>query len=125
MHTLMPYRTSTTSGSLRPFAEMMPTTCDSLRPPVGLRCGMILTHRIAEAVSRGEVRLAFRRWRRPSVRAGDVFHSSAGLVTIDSVEIVDPAAISAADARAAGLDSVEALVATFRAAATDPVFRIG
>jgi hypothetical protein len=86
---------------------------------------MILTHRIAVAVSRGEVRLAFRRWRRPAVRAGDVFHSSAGLVAIDSVEIVDPAAITAADARAAGFDSVEAVVATFRASAADPVFRIG
>jgi hypothetical protein len=86
---------------------------------------MILTHRIAVAVSRGEVRLAFRRWRRPAVRTGDVFHSSAGLVRIDSVEIVEPGSMTTAEARAAGFDSVEAVVATFRAAETDPVFRIG
>jgi len=86
---------------------------------------MILTHRISVAVSRGEVRLAFRRWQRARVRAGDVFHSSAGLVAIDGVEIVDPTTITAADARAAGFDSVAALVATLRAADVDPVFRIG
>lgn len=86
---------------------------------------MILPHRIAVAVSLGEVRLAFRRWRQPRVKAGEVFRSSAGLISIDSVDIVDLKAITTADAKAAGFESVEAVLATFRAAETDPVFRIG
>lgn len=85
---------------------------------------MILPHRIAQAVAQGEVRLAFRRWARPRVAAGQTFRTSAGMVAIDAIDPVDPGTLTDRDAHDAGYGSAAELAATFRGASTDPVFRI-
>jgi hypothetical protein len=41
---------------------------------------MLLPLKIARGVADGSVTLAFRRWRRPDVRPGQVFTTAAGLV---------------------------------------------
>jgi hypothetical protein len=51
----------------------------------------------------------FRRWRRPRARAGARHRTPAGILAVDAVAEVDPAAISEDDARAAGFASLAEL----------------
>ena len=66
------------------------------------------------AIAAGEITVAFRRWRRPSVKAGGTLLTAAGLLAIESVEAIDPARISAADARRAGFADAGAARAALR-----------
>jgi hypothetical protein len=50
----------------------------------------------------GSVTVAFRRWRRPTVKAGGTLQSPGGLLAIDEVSLIEPADITPADVRAAG-----------------------
>jgi len=50
----------------------------------------------------GSVELAFRRWKRPTVRTGGTLRSPVGVLAIDDVRVIGPDEISDADARRAG-----------------------
>jgi hypothetical protein len=50
----------------------------------------------------GTVTVAFRRWARPTVRAGGTLTSPGGVLRIDEVAAIDPTEVGDADARAAG-----------------------
>ena len=50
---------------------------------------MIFRPRFLEGIWRGEITLAFRRWIRPSVRAGGSLRTALGVVRIGAVEKVD------------------------------------
>lgn len=63
---------------------------------------MLLPPKVAQGVREGTVSLAFRRWRRPDVRPGSRFRTSAGVIEVEAVDAVDPLAITDADALAAG-----------------------
>ena len=63
----------------------------------------------------GSVTVAFRRWRRPTVRAGGTLQSPGGLLAIDEVAAIPPEAVTDADARAAGYPDAAAVVADLRA----------
>ena len=63
---------------------------------------MRLPMKAAAGVRDGSVTLAFRRWQRQDVQPGATFVSSSGLIRVDAVEVVDPEAITDADAVAAG-----------------------
>ena len=56
-------------------------------------------------IARGEITVAFRRWKRPAVRAGGTQVTPVGVIAFESAEPVDPAAITDADARRAGYRS--------------------
>lgn len=60
-------------------------------------------------IAAGRINLAFRRWRRPTVRQGGTLRSRVGVLSIDAVSIVRLRDISAADAKRAGFDSLSAL----------------
>jgi hypothetical protein len=75
-------------------------------------------------VAEGRITVAFRRWARPRVVAGRVYRTNAGRLLVESVEPVDPAGITADDARAAGRPDAEAARRALRGAEGDPVFRI-
>ena len=77
---------------------------------------MLFKAAVLERIGRGEVTLAFRRWTKPTVRAGGTLRTAAGVLAIDSVEPVDLAAFSEADIRAAGYASREALERDLRPA---------
>ena len=70
---------------------------------------MILGRRFREGIVAGEITLAFRRWKRPRVRAGTRMRTASGIVAIDRVEVVPRDEITDDDARSAGFDSREAL----------------
>lgn len=70
---------------------------------------VLLPPKVAHGVADGSVTLAFRRWRKQDVRPGSEFRTVAGVVRVDAVEVVDPAAITDADAVAAGWPDAERL----------------
>ena len=65
-------------------------------------------------IEAGEVTLAFRRWRHPTVRAGGTLRTRAGVLAIESVEPVKEAAITDAEARRAGAADRAELIAQLR-----------
>jgi hypothetical protein len=58
----------------------------------------------------GRVTLAFRRWRRPRVRTGTRMRTPVGLVEVKRVDVVDPAAITEAEAQRSGAGSLAELL---------------
>lgn len=62
-----------------------------------------------ERIRAGEVTLAFRRWKRPTVKAGGTLKSALGLLAIDAVDVVK--SISRAEAVAAGFASAREAMA--------------
>lgn len=63
---------------------------------------MLLPPKVALGVREGTVTVAFRRWRRPDVHSGSEFRTSAGVVRVEAVEVIEPAQITDADAVLAG-----------------------
>lgn len=62
----------------------------------------------------GTITLAFRRWKRPTVKAGGTLQTPGGLLAIDEVARIDPEDIAETDARTAGHDSRAAVLAALR-----------
>lgn len=63
------------------------------------------------AIADGSVTVAFRMWKRPTVKAGGTLRSPVGMLAIDAVDLVERAELNEADARAAGEPDLDALLA--------------
>ena len=85
---------------------------------------MIIPKRHWVGVEDGSITLAFRRWRRPSVKTGGTLQSPVGLLGIDSVAPFAPDSITADEARAAGYPSLDDLHAELEARTEGEVYRI-
>lgn len=85
---------------------------------------MLLPPKVAQGVADGTVTLAFRRWRRQDVRPGATFRTSAGVVGVDAVEVVDPTAITDEDARAAGHPDADRVRRVLAGEDGWPVYRV-
>ena len=72
---------------------------------------MLFRQDVLRRIGKGEVTLAFRRWRRPTVKAGGTLRTRVGVLAIASVELVDEERLTDADARRAGAADREALLA--------------
>jgi hypothetical protein len=79
---------------------------------------------LLERIRTGEVTLAFRRWRRPTVKAGGRLRTAIGELAIESVTPCAAAAITEADARAAGFGSHAELLAELDGRAERDIYRI-
>ena len=71
---------------------------------------MLLRTAVLERIVSGEISLVFRRWRRPTVRAGGTLRTALGVLRILEVDPVAEADISEADAGRAGFSSRAALL---------------
>lgn len=69
---------------------------------------MLLKREVLEAIKRGEITLQFRRWTRPSVRAGGTLKTKLGLLRIGRIDEMSPADVTEADAKQAGFRDVAA-----------------
>lgn len=67
---------------------------------------MLLKLELLEKIKAGEVDLVFRRWSRPSVKAGGTLKTKLGLLSIGAITDMDPADVTEADARRAGFEDV-------------------
>lgn len=68
-------------------------------------------------IADGSVTVAFRRWQSPTVVAGRPYRTGGGRIEVLSVEVVDPAAITPADAARAGHASPDEVRASLDAMA--------
>ena len=62
-------------------------------------------------IASGEIGLAFRRWKRPTVKAGGRLRTAVGVLAIEAVDRVSERSIDESEARAAGFGSREDLLA--------------
>jgi hypothetical protein len=75
---------------------------------------MLLNQEALRGIARGEITLAFRRWRRPTVKAGGTLRTRVGVLAIESVEQIEPGQITDADAVRAGLPDRTGVLAGLR-----------
>jgi hypothetical protein len=78
-----------------------------------------------DAIRRGDVDLAFRRWDRPRLLVGTRMRTSIGLVEVTSVGEVALESITDAEAQRCGATSAGALLALLAHRPGTPVFRVG
>lgn len=67
---------------------------------------MLFKRLTLDRIETGEVTVAFRKWRRPSVKKDGTLKTRVGLLGIDAVDIVDEKSITRSDARKAGHSDV-------------------
>jgi hypothetical protein len=85
---------------------------------------MLFEQRLWAGLADGTVTVTFRRWRRPRARVGGSHRTPAGVLAVDAVAEVDPAAISEDDARAAGFGSLAELRRQLDRLGDGPVWRV-
>lgn len=85
---------------------------------------MLFEQRFWEPISRGEVTVTFRRWKRRQAIAGRRYRTPGGIIEADAVDIVTVDDITPADARAGLYPSVDALVAALRGTPDLDLYRI-
>lgn len=83
---------------------------------------MLFKAPVLAAIAEGKVDLAFRRWRKPTVKAGGTLTTPVGVLAIDEIVVVAPNAIDDADAVRAGYASAAEALAALEGEA--PVHRI-
>ena len=70
-----------------------------------LREDILLKLSVLDAIRDGRISLFFRRWGRPTVKAGGTLKTKVGLLKIGSIDDMSPADVTDADARRAGFAS--------------------
>jgi hypothetical protein len=85
---------------------------------------MLFEQRFWSGIRDGSITLTFRRWKRLQVIAGNNYRTPAGIVRVERVGIVDPAAITNAEARRCGFTDAATLRSQLRGTDDLPVYRI-
>ena len=85
---------------------------------------MLLPIKVARGVADGSMSLAFRRWRKQDVQPGATFRTAVGVIRVDAVEPIDPAAITDADAALAGHKDADAVRKRLAGDDTLPTYRV-
>ena len=67
---------------------------------------MLIKREVLEAIKAGDITLQFRRWTRPSVKAGGTLKTKIGLLGIGAITEMSPDDVTLADARKAGFKDV-------------------
>lgn len=78
----------------------------------------------AKAAAAGAITVQFRRWAQPRVLAGRTYRTNAGRLDVTSVRAIDPARMTAADARQAGRAGAAELLAQLPGDPAHPLWRI-
>lgn len=85
---------------------------------------MLFPKRVHDGLEDGSVTVAFRRWRRPTVRAGGTLRGPRGVLAIDEVTRIDRDEVTDADARRAGETDRAAVLAQLDARDDGGLYRI-
>jgi hypothetical protein len=80
--------------------------------------------RLRDGIHSGAIVLAFRRWKRSQVVPGHRYRTGIDLVEVESVDVVDPSSVDAAQASEAGYQGVGELLAGLRGDPALPLYRI-
>ncbi len=85
---------------------------------------MIFRQKFLDGIRSGSIKVAYRLWKRPSVKAGGTLLTPIGQLSIRAVDIVDPANISEGEARKAGFASRNDLMLELESRGPGTVYRI-
>lgn len=85
---------------------------------------MLIKDEVLSKIISGEITVLFRRWSRPGAKTGGTQMTQAGVVGIDSVDVVGEDEITDADAVAAGYSDRNDLIGHLNYR-DDPIYRIG
>lgn len=85
---------------------------------------MLIRRADLDRIAAGEITLAFRRWRRPTVKTGGTLRTTAGLLCIEAVDDVAVEQVTEAEAHAAGHVSRAVLLDTLAAHPGGTLYRI-
>ncbi len=85
---------------------------------------MLFRKDMLDRIAKGEVTLAFRRWAKPTVKAGGSLRTAAGVLSIDTIAAIDADDIGANDAQCAGFATREALLAELESRTDGTLYRI-
>ena len=85
---------------------------------------MLLNQSTLEAIAAGTVTMAFRRWRRPTVRTGGTLLTAIGLLSIDDVSRVALDDLTESDAKASGHTDLDALRSMLSKRTAGTLYRI-
>ena len=85
---------------------------------------MLYEAKYGPGIADGSITLTFRRWRQVQVVAGRTYRTAAGRLTVEAVDVVEPAGITNAQAHRAGYRSADALRADLRGDPDQPVYRV-
>jgi hypothetical protein len=77
-----------------------------------------------DGIRAGDITLAFRRWKRPTVKTGGTLRIPNGVLAIEAVDVIEASAISDRDARSAGRASKAALLAELAPYTEGDLYRI-
>lgn len=85
---------------------------------------MLFRQHVLAQIASGDVTLAFRRWTKPTVKAGGTLRTAVGVLAIDAVDEIEEGAITDSDARKAGFADRAALVKELAARTEGRCYRI-
>jgi hypothetical protein len=85
---------------------------------------MLFQQKILDGLANGTVSLAFRRWRRPTVKQGGSLTTRIGVLAIGRIDAIDEASISDTDAIKAGYASRERLLTVLNRRKEGQLYRI-
>ena len=85
---------------------------------------MLIKQRTLRRIVAGEIRVAYRKWKRATVRSGGTLMTSLGQLAVESVERVELNALSEIDARDAGFGSLDELLRILEGKADGDIYRI-
>ena len=85
---------------------------------------MLFKQASLDKIARNEVTLAFRRWKRPTVKAGGRVRTAAGVVLIGDIRVVQASELTEKDAITAGFATLAALKQMLGPDDGTPVYRI-
>ncbi len=86
---------------------------------------MLFTQPFWDRLANGTITIAFRRWRRPTVKAGGRMRFARGVLGIDTVDRVARDDITEDDARRAGYASLRELLAFLDSRSEGDLYRVG
>lgn len=85
---------------------------------------MLFKSPVLDGIKAGRITLAFRCWTKPTVRTGGSLRTPVGVLAIEEVETIGVDDISGEDARRAGFDTREGLLADLRRGRDGTLYRI-
>ncbi len=85
---------------------------------------MLLKQETLRGIESGSITVAFRRWRRPTVKAGGTLLTPIGQLAIETVEVVNLEEITEEDAAAAGFSSLASLQSQLSQRADGDFYRV-
>ncbi|GAB3247118.1 hypothetical protein GCM10027347_02490 [Larkinella harenae] len=85
---------------------------------------MLFKQKQLDGIKSGAISLAFRKWKKQSVKPGSLIKTAVGRIEVERVSAIDLSEITADDARRAGFDRFDDLLEILNSVAEGTVYKI-